>query len=87
MRPEPSSEECRPDTLSGEEQARRHFLKQAGRFAAVTPPAIAFLLGTTLNSRAIAASSGSKPGWGYGDKKHKHSGPPGLAKKKKKKKY
>jgi hypothetical protein len=66
--------------LAPEHEARRDFLKKAGRFAAVTPPAIAMLLGTSLNSRAIAASTGSKPGWGYGDTNHNHSGPPGLNK-------
>ena len=40
---------------SSEDQARRDFLKKAGRFAVVTPPAITLLLGTSLNSRAIAA--------------------------------
>jgi hypothetical protein len=63
--------------LTGEEHARREFLKKAGRFAAVTPPAITFLLGTTLGSRAIAASSGTRPGHGWGDSNHSHSGPPG----------
>jgi formiminotetrahydrofolate cyclodeaminase len=52
----------RPEDLSSEEEARRSFLKKTGRFAAVTPPAVAFLLGTSLNSRAIAASSGSESG-------------------------
>ena len=47
--PESSRE---PD--SSEDQARRDFLKKAGRFAIVTPPAITLLLGTSLNSRAIA---------------------------------
>lgn len=42
-----------------EDNARRDFMKKAGRFAVVTPPAIAVLLGTTLNSRAIAASTGT----------------------------
>lgn len=66
--------------LSSENEARRDFLRKAGRFAAVTPPAIAVLLGTSLNSRAIASSVGarSKPGWGFGDKNHIHTGPPGL---------
>ncbi|RUU11584.1 hypothetical protein EOD23_10025 [Mesorhizobium sp. USDA-HM6] len=31
-------------------QARRDSLKKGGRFAAVTPPAITLLLGTSLNS-------------------------------------
>ena len=66
-----------PETLVSEAQARRDFLKKAGRFAAVTPPAVTLLLGTSLNSRAIAKSGGSKPGNGWGDKNHIHVGPPG----------
>jgi hypothetical protein len=49
---------------------RREFLKQCGRFAAVTPPAITFLLSTTMNSSAIAKSGGvalkGNNGWGNG---------------------
>jgi hypothetical protein len=45
-----------------EDEARRAFLTRAGRFAAVTPPAITLLLGTSLGSEALAASSGSSPG-------------------------
>ncbi|MDX8501637.1 hypothetical protein RFM99_24880 [Mesorhizobium sp. VK4C] len=50
------------ENLVSEAQARRDFLKKAGRFAAVTPPAITLLLGTSLNSKAIARSGGSTPG-------------------------
>jgi hypothetical protein len=57
------------DKLVPEEQARREFLKNAGRFAVVTPPSIALLLGTSLNSQAIAASHGARPGHGWGGKK------------------
>ncbi|MDX8442181.1 hypothetical protein [Mesorhizobium australafricanum] len=64
------------EILVSEAQARRDFLKKAGRFAAVTPPAITLLLGTSLNSRAIA-KSGGWPGNGWGDKNHIHLGPPG----------
>ena len=35
---------------------RREFLKQCGRFAAITPPAITMLLSTTMTSEAIALS-------------------------------
>jgi hypothetical protein len=73
-----------PEPDLSEDQARRDFLKKAGRFAVVTPPAITLLLGTSLNSRAIAGSSGgsgggggSRPGWGFGDSNHGHTGPPG----------
>lgn len=63
--------------LPQERQARREFLQKAGRFACVTPPAIVLLLGTSLSSRAIAASNGTRPGWGFGDPNHTHTGPPG----------
>jgi hypothetical protein len=43
------------------DDARREFLGKAGRFAAITPPAVTLLLGTSLGSRAIAGSSGSHP--------------------------
>jgi hypothetical protein len=76
--------------LGSEDQARREFLKKAGRFAVITPPAITLLLGTSLDSRAIAGSAGSggkggsgggkggsRPGYGFGDSNHSHIGPPG----------
>ncbi|TIS41320.1 MULTISPECIES: hypothetical protein [unclassified Mesorhizobium] len=63
------------EKLVSEANARRDFLKQAGRFAAVTPPAITLLLGTSLNSKAIAKSGGTRPGNGWGDKNHGHVGP------------
>jgi hypothetical protein len=72
-----------PESLVSESQARRDFLKKAGRFAAVTPPAITLLLGTSLNSRAIAKSGGSRPGHGWGDNSQIHLGPPGGGPKKK----
>jgi hypothetical protein len=80
MDPQQSSEnmELQEDTdLTAEERARREFLRKAGRFAAVTPPTVTFLLGTTLGSSAIAASGGTRPGNGWGDNNHSHSGPPG----------
>jgi hypothetical protein len=63
---------------------RREFLKQAGRFAAATPPVVAFLLSTSMSSKAIAASAGKpagRPGHGFGDGNHDHWGPPGQNKK------
>ena len=69
--------ESTTESLASEAQARRDFLRKAGRFAAVTPPAITLLLGTSLNSRAIAKSGGSRPGHGWGDKDKIHLGPPG----------
>lgn len=47
-----------PEELTTEAEARRNFLMKAGRFAAVTPPTITLLLGTSLSSRAIAKSGG-----------------------------
>jgi hypothetical protein len=79
----PKGPESVLEPISSEDQARRDFLKKAGRFAVVTPPAITLLLGTSLNSRAIAHSAGSggkggsRPGHGYGDSNHTHIGPPG----------
>ena len=62
------------------EDDRRDFLKKAGRFAVITPPAVTLLLSTSMSSKAIAASGG-RPGWGNGDKNHSHSGPPGQSNK------
>jgi len=42
--------------------ARRDFLGHCGRFAVVTPPTITLLLSTSLNSSAIALSSGRRSG-------------------------
>jgi hypothetical protein len=78
MASESKKPERPPEVLVSEAQARRDFLKKAGRFAVVTPPAITLLLGTSLNSKAIAKSGGTRPGWGWGDKNHNHIGPPGL---------
>lgn len=39
--------------------ARRKFLKSCGKFAVVTPPTISFLLSTSLDSPAVAASGAS----------------------------
>jgi len=75
-----SSSEKIPENLISEPQARRDFLKRAGRFAAVTPPSITLLLGTSLTSQAIAKSGGTRPGNGWGDNNHVHVGPPGHKK-------
>jgi hypothetical protein len=59
----------RETTPSGSD-SRREFLKKCGKYAAVTPPAIAVLLSTSLTSDAIAKSStGKKTGWGKNGKK------------------
>jgi hypothetical protein len=44
------------DTAS---EDRRNFLATCGKFAIVTPPALTLLLSTSLNSTAIAGSSGN----------------------------
>jgi hypothetical protein len=55
-----------------ETEDRRKFLISAGRFAAVTPPAITLLLSTSLTSDAIAHSGagghgGRRGNNGYGN--------------------
>ena len=44
--------------LDAEGDDRREFLKNCGRFAAVTPPTVTLLLSTSLTSAAIAGSGG-----------------------------
>ena len=61
------------------DEDRREFLRKCGQFAVVTPPAVTFLLSTSMSSKAIAASNG-RPGHGFGDKNHDHSGPGGKFK-------
>ena len=46
---------------------RRKFLATCGKFAIVTPPALTLLLSTSLNSTAIAASSGNNGNNGRGN--------------------
>ncbi|TGQ72573.1 hypothetical protein EN829_008785 [Mesorhizobium sp. M00.F.Ca.ET.186.01.1.1] len=70
-----ATESTRDNKQVPEAEARRDFLKRAGRFAAVTPPAITLLLGTSLNSEAVAKSGGTRPGKGSGDNNHVHVGP------------
>ena len=65
-----------PATEVRAENDRRAFLRKAGGFAVITPPAVTFLLSTSMSSKAIAASGG-RPGHGFGDTNHEHSGPPG----------
>jgi hypothetical protein len=61
------------DTHRETQDDRREFLKKCGQFAVVTPPAVTFLLSTSMSSQAIA-SSGGRPARGFGSKKHGHSG-------------
>jgi hypothetical protein len=51
-----------------ESDERRQFLTKAGKFAAATPPAVTFLLSTTLTTDAVArsggnGSTGGRPPW------------------------
>jgi hypothetical protein len=43
---------------------RRTFLGAAGKFALIVPPAMTFLLSTTMSSEAIASSCNRGPGNG-----------------------
>jgi hypothetical protein len=44
---------------------RQNFLAACGKFAVITPPAIALLLSTSLNSTAVANCGGrGNNGWG-----------------------
>ena len=52
--------------------SRREMLTKIGRFAYVAP-ALAILAEPKL-----AGAYGTRPGYGYGDSNHDHSGPPGL---------
>jgi hypothetical protein len=54
--------------------SRREMLAKIGRFAYVAP-ALALL----AQPKAVQAY-GTRPGYGYGDSNHTHSGPPGLNK-------
>jgi len=38
-----------------------------------------FLTSTLMTQTAFAASGTIKPGWGFGDKNHIHTGPPGQS--------
>jgi len=59
------------DDREREIEDRRKFLISAGRFAAVTPPAITLLLSTSLTSDAIAHSGARGAN---GDGGHGHRG-------------
>lgn len=58
--------------------ARREVLARIGRFA-YAAPALA-LLAEPKRAQAGYGRGGTRPGYGYGDKNHTHSGPPGLNK-------
>lgn len=47
------------------DEDRRHFLASCGRFAVITPPAMALILSTTVASDAIARSSAGNLSRGY----------------------
>jgi hypothetical protein len=49
---------------------------------ALSAVAVAFLIGSLFVGSAFAApkTNNNRPGWGYGDPHHNHTGPPGLSK-------
>lgn len=55
-----------PEKELAANEDRRKFLAACGKFAVVTPPALTLLLSTSLNSTAIAHSSGRDGDDGYG---------------------
>ena len=65
-----------PTKKTGEESARREFLKSCGRFAVTVPPAMTVLLSTSLSSPAIARSVKGNNGVGNGEDPQ----PPGMPK-------
>jgi hypothetical protein len=50
-------------------------------FRAILMIAVVVIAGITVASTALAKgnSGDTKPGWGYGDKNHVHTGPPGQS--------
>ncbi len=60
MNHEPNSAPSPLGHEAAEDQARRDFLKRAGRFAVLTPPTVTMLLSTSMNSNAVAASGGGR---------------------------
>lgn len=54
-----SNEKALSSAQSETDEDRRKFLASCGKFAVVTPPAIAMLLSTSLTTTAIAHSGGS----------------------------
>ncbi len=60
MNHEPNSAPSPLGHEAADDQARRDFLKRAGRLAVLTPPTVTMLLSTSMNSDAVAASGGGK---------------------------
>jgi hypothetical protein len=50
-------------------------------FRAIVALAVVVIAVVTLSASALAAgnSGSTKPGWGFGDKNHVHTGPPGQS--------
>lgn len=68
---------ARPEGVGAKSRlGRRDFITRMGKFAILTPPTVTMLLDVSMNSHAVAASGG-RPGWGFGDNNHIHTGPPG----------
>lgn len=58
--------EMGPETGREPDAERRNFLQACGKLAVLTPPAVTFLLSTSMSSKAIAASGGTGGGGGGG---------------------
>jgi len=56
----PNPEMPNPMVEAEAEEDRQKFIAACGRFAVVTPPAITWLLSTSLHSTAVAQSGGEK---------------------------
>jgi hypothetical protein len=56
-----------------------HMMKNIGMKAGVAVVALAITAATATAVMAAKPSGETKPGWGYGDKNHVHTGPPGQS--------
>jgi hypothetical protein len=66
----------REESDKGLEVSRRNFLKEAGKFAAYTPPAMLVLMRPSANAIAGSPGGGGKPKHYKGPKRYK--GPKGY---------
>jgi hypothetical protein len=68
-------EGTKPEAPAGEDNDRRKFLKAAGKFAALVPPAMTFLLSTSMTASATGRSGGTALSGGHGgsNKRSRHS--------------
>jgi hypothetical protein len=61
--------------------ARRIFFSKVGKAALAAPAATSLIVAAASKPTTAEAAYSTRPGWGYGDTNHNHSGPPGLIKK------